>query len=108
MSSELLVKVSMDWSGPGHYDPEHSLACDECGLPTKMRDNRGRPCHHSCAEQAMAQEIYGRSLDLINERFGYSEQELAEELLGRQTAAAGERVASSAQRLAVGRAGGDR
>ena len=82
MGSELLVKVSMDWSGPGHYDPEHSLACGECGLPTKMRDNRGLPCHHSCAEQAMAREFYGRSMDLIAERFGYSEQELAEELLG--------------------------
>ena len=108
MSSELPVKVSMDWSGPGHYDPEHSLACGECGLPTKMRDNRGLPCHHSCAEQAMAREIYGRSLDLIGERFGCSEQELADELLGRQADAAGERVASPAQRLAAGRAGGDR
>ena len=105
MSSELMIKVSMDWSGPGHYDPEQSLACGECGLPTKMRDNRGLPCHHSCAEQAMAREVYGRSMDLIAERFGYSEQELAEELLGRQAAAAGERVASPAQQLAASRGG---
>ena len=107
MSSELMIKVSMDWSGPGHYDPEQSLACGECGQPTKMRDNRGLPCHHSCAEQAMAREIYGRSRDLINERFGYSEQELTDELLGRQADAAGERVPALPQRLAA-TAGGTR
>jgi hypothetical protein len=104
MSSELLIKVSMDWSGPGHYDRKQSLPCGECGQPTKMRDNRRLPCHHSCAEQAMAREIYGRSRDLIDERFGFSEQELAEELLGASGDAAAERIPSLA-RLTAARGG---
>jgi hypothetical protein len=83
MSSRLLIKVELDWSGPGHYDPDHSKPCGSCGMPTKMRDNRGEPFHHSCAEQAVAQELLGLAGELIpDERFGFSDQELAEELLG--------------------------
>jgi hypothetical protein len=106
MTSRVIVKVDLDWSGPGHYDPEHNLACGECGQPTKMRDNRGLPCHHSCAEQAMAREIFGRSQPLLDERFGYSEQDLTDELLGRPAQdAAGERVPTPAARLTAARGG---
>jgi hypothetical protein len=102
MRTDLPIKVRLDWSGPGHFDPEHSLSCSECGLPTKMRDNRGRPCHLSCAEQAMAAELGGMGrTEIADERFGYSERELAAELLGQadddEPNATGERMPTPAQ-----------
>ncbi len=70
MSTRLIVKVHLDWTGPGHYDPEQSRPC-RCGDgPTKMRDSSGRPCHLQCAEDEIARELYGRGQVLIaDERF---------------------------------------
>jgi hypothetical protein len=111
MSSRLLIKVDLDWSGPGHYDPSESKPCGSCGHPTKMRDNRGEPFHHSCAEQAVAQELLGLAGALIpDERFGYTEQELADELLGAtddtpRAGAEAERIRPPAAVLADSRGG---
>lgn len=110
MSAELPIKVRLDWSGPGHFDAEHSLSCGECGGLTKMRDNRGRPCHLSCAEQALAAELGGTGgTEITDERFGYSERELAAELLGRADdvlpSATGERMSTPAQAPARPRGG---
>jgi hypothetical protein len=68
MSTELIVKVHLDWTGPGHYDDEHSLPCRLGDGPTKMRDNQDRPCHLKCAEDEIARELYGRGRELIDER----------------------------------------
>lgn len=65
MSTELIVKVHLDWTGPGHYDDEHSLPCRLGDGPTKMRDSQDRPCHLKCAEDEIARELYGRGQVLI-------------------------------------------
>jgi hypothetical protein len=103
--SELQVNIRLDWSGPGHYDPEQSLPCGECHQPTVMRDSQGQPCHLSCAERALAAEVLGISrIRMADERFDYSERDLAAELLGRADDNAltvtGERVPTPAQTLA--------
>ena len=65
MSVALIVNVHLDWSAPGHYDPEHSEPCRVCGTTTKMRDNTDLPCHQSCREDEIARELYGRGRVLI-------------------------------------------
>jgi hypothetical protein len=65
MSTEPIVKVHLDWTGPGHYDPEHSRPCRLGDGPTKMRDSSGLPCHLQCAEDEIARELYGRGQALI-------------------------------------------
>ena len=65
MSAELIVKVRLDWTGPGHYDPEQSRTCRRGDGPTKMRDASGLPCHQTCAEDEIARELYGRGRVLI-------------------------------------------
>jgi hypothetical protein len=65
MAGGLLVKVDLDWSGPGHYDPEKSLPCRVCRTATKMRDGRGEACHVTCAEDEIARELIGAGEALI-------------------------------------------
>ncbi|WP_433732566.1 hypothetical protein ACQP2Y_46750 (plasmid) [Actinoplanes sp. CA-051413] len=65
MSTQLIVKVHLDWTAPGHYDDEHSLPCRLGDGPTKMRDSQDRPCHLKCAEDEIARELYGRGQVLI-------------------------------------------
>lgn len=65
MSAELIVKVRLDWTAEGHYDPEHARACRLGDGPTKMRDSSGLPCHQTCAEDEIARELYGRGRQLI-------------------------------------------
>jgi hypothetical protein len=70
MSAQLIVRVHLDWSGPGHYDHEWSLPCRHGDGPTKQRDSSGLACHKSCAEGEIARELYGRGQLLIaDERF---------------------------------------
>lgn len=65
MSSELLIRVHLDWTAPGHYDPEHSTPCRMGDGPTKMRDSFGLPCHKQCAEEEIARELLGHGRALI-------------------------------------------
>lgn len=68
MAGGLLVRVDLDWSGPGHYDPERSLPCRICATNTKMRDNQGTACHVSCAEGEIAREIGAGQALIADER----------------------------------------
>jgi hypothetical protein len=70
MATELLVRVYLDWSGPGHYKAHEPLPCGVCNTPTKQRDSSDRACHKSCAEGEIARELlgHGRTL-IIDERF---------------------------------------
>lgn len=63
--SELLVKVHLDWSAPGHYDHKRELPCRLGDGPTKMRDSSGLACHKACAEDEIARELIGRGKALI-------------------------------------------
>ncbi|RZU46539.1 hypothetical protein EV385_6613 [Krasilnikovia cinnamomea] len=75
MTAALIVRVRLDWTGPGHYDPDHSRPCRFGDGSTKMRDGSGRPCHQQCAEDEIARELYGRGQKLIaDERFGVAQQ----------------------------------
>ncbi|MBM0279060.1 hypothetical protein [Micromonospora tarensis] len=65
--AELLVKVRLDWTAPGHYDRDRSLPCRVCHTNTKMRDNRGAACHQSCAEDEIARELLGAGKALITD-----------------------------------------
>lgn len=79
MPGEVLSRVSrvrLSWDDPRHFDrsPSGSRPC-RCGDgPTRMRDERKRPCHLHCAEQERARAVAA-------ERFGTAEQ-LAAELTG--------------------------
>ncbi|MEU8024653.1 hypothetical protein AB0B88_20830 [Micromonospora haikouensis] len=59
MAGELLVRVRLDWTGPGHYEHGRSRSCRVCDTPTQMRDGRGEACHQSCAEDELARELLG-------------------------------------------------
>jgi hypothetical protein len=48
--------VHVDWSDPCHR-ADRALPCVMGDGPTRDRDDRGEPCHQSCAEQALAAEI---------------------------------------------------
>ena len=65
MSTELIVKVHLDWTAKHHWDPESSLPCRLGDGPTKSRDSSGLPCHKHCAEDEIARELYGRGQLLI-------------------------------------------
>lgn len=65
MSGELIVRVHLDWTGPDHYDPEHTAPCRLGDGPTRMRDSSGLPCHKACAEDEIARELLGRGRRLI-------------------------------------------
>lgn len=67
MSTQLIVQVHLDWTAPGHYDPEHPLPCRLGDGPTNMRDSQDRPCHLQCAEDEIARELYGRGQVLITD-----------------------------------------
>lgn len=70
MSSELLVRVHLDWTAPNHYDSTHSAPCRLGDGPTKMRDATGQPCHKRCAEDEIVRELLGHGRALIaDERF---------------------------------------
>ncbi|MEV0005887.1 hypothetical protein AB0H28_26880 [Micromonospora sp. NPDC050980] len=65
MAGLLVVRVHLDWTGPGHYDRDRSLPCRVCTTNTKMRDGRGAACHQSCAEDEIARELLGTGQALI-------------------------------------------
>jgi hypothetical protein len=70
MSTELIVRVHLDWTAPDHWDDEHSLPCRLGDGPTKSRDSSGLACHKHCAEDEIARELIGRGRALIaDERF---------------------------------------
>ena len=76
MSTEVLAKVRLDWTGKDHYDQDHSVPCRVCGTTTKMRDNSDLPCHQSCREDEIAREMLGLARALIaDERFGTRTQQ---------------------------------
>lgn len=59
MAALLVVRVHLDWSGPGHYEHGQSLPCRICATPTQTRDGQGAACHKSCAEDEIARELLG-------------------------------------------------
>ncbi|MFJ8691034.1 hypothetical protein [Micromonospora wenchangensis] len=59
MAGQLVVRVHLDWTDPGHYDRDRSLPCRICTTATRMRDGRGEACHQSCAEDEIARELLG-------------------------------------------------
>jgi hypothetical protein len=65
MAGLLVVRVHLDWTGPGHYDRDRSLPCRVCDTATKMRDAKGAACHQSCAEDEIARELLGTGQALI-------------------------------------------
>ncbi|MFY1599520.1 hypothetical protein [Micromonospora sp. WMMD737] len=65
MAGLLVVRVHLDWTGPGHYEHERSLSCRVCDTATKMRDANGAACHQSCAEDEIARELLGTGRALI-------------------------------------------
>jgi hypothetical protein len=65
MAGGLVVRVHLDWTGEGHYDPQRSLPCRVCRGGTKMRDGRGEACHQGCAEDEIARELLGAGRALI-------------------------------------------
>ncbi|SBT69299.1 hypothetical protein GA0070622_6423 [Micromonospora sediminicola] len=65
MAGLLVVRVHLDWTGPGHYDRDRSLPCRVCDTATKMRDANGAACHQSCAEDEIARELLGTGQALI-------------------------------------------
>jgi hypothetical protein len=76
---ELVVRVHLDWSGPGHYDQARALPCRMGDGPTKMRDSSGRPCHKACAEEEIARELLGRGSALV-----FDERVLVTAMSGRE------------------------
>jgi hypothetical protein len=78
---DLLVKVSVEWAGPEHFDRDGSKPCRLCTTPTRMRDNNGQPCHESCRVDELARELYGAdsARRLVDERFGPT-TEIAQEV----------------------------
>lgn len=74
--TRLIVRVHLDWTGPGHYDRGRELPCRRCGTATHLRDDTGRACHKTCAEDEIARELLGRGAELIaDERVGTSGRE---------------------------------
>ncbi|MEH0954664.1 hypothetical protein [Micromonospora sp. CPCC 205554] len=65
MAGLLVVRVHLDWTGPGHFDRDRSLPCRVCDTATKMRDAQGAACHQSCAEDEIARELLGAGRALI-------------------------------------------
>lgn len=53
--ASLLVRVRLDWSGPGHCEVGVSRPCRVCG----------RPCEKRCAEDEIARELLGAGLARI-------------------------------------------
>ncbi|GIF08876.1 hypothetical protein [Actinoplanes siamensis] len=66
MATELLIRVHLDWSAPGHYQSQ-PLPCRVCGLPTTSRDSSDRACDKQCAEDEIARELYGHGQALITD-----------------------------------------
>lgn len=65
MAGQLVVRVHLDWTAPGHYEAGVSLPCRVCLTATHMRDGRGEACHQSCAEDEIARELLGAGRALI-------------------------------------------
>lgn len=59
MATEVLVKIRLDWTAPGHYDAGPALPCRCCTVPTHERDSAGLPCMKHCAEDELARELLG-------------------------------------------------
>jgi hypothetical protein len=63
------VHVTVDWTGPGHYDPA-ALPCRLCGNGTHERDECGNACDKACLEDVLARELIGQADTWIrDERF---------------------------------------
>ena len=70
MSAEVLVRVRLNWTEPGHYDPGPARPCRVCGTGTQWRDSAGRPCDKECAEDELVRERLGAGRTRItDERF---------------------------------------
>ena len=100
MGTELLIELRLNWSGPGHYDPEQALPCKACQEPTKERDGHGHAIHQRCAQDAIVRQLMqlgwflvddqrytaepaGREpRPLLAERYGFTAADLTAELLG--------------------------
>lgn len=65
--ASLLVRVRLDWSGPGYCEVGVSRPCRVCGTPTCQRDGQGRPCEKRCAEDELARELLGAGLARISD-----------------------------------------
>ncbi|WP_328434513.1 hypothetical protein [Streptomyces sp. NBC_00425] len=58
----------LDWSN-GHWGRTPRPCRYQCGgLPTQLRDSKGRPAHKVCAEAAFAQQIADSVESYENER----------------------------------------
>jgi hypothetical protein len=60
VTAALTARVFLDWRAPQHWGRDERR-CRRCGLGTHLRDESGRPCHKSCAEQEIAAELLGPS-----------------------------------------------
>lgn len=72
MDDRLFQQVTVDFSGPGHFDRDESKPCRRGDGPTRMRDHNGEPCHESCRAEELTEELYGPRVarQLVDERFG--------------------------------------
>lgn len=65
---ELQPRV-LDWTGPGHWSGRAAPCRYQCGgLPTQLRDSKGKPAHKVCAEAAIARQIEEYAEAYANER----------------------------------------
>lgn len=55
---QLAAAVRLDWSGPQHWSDTPG-PCRHCETPSHYRDSSDRPAHPSCAEVALAAELFG-------------------------------------------------
>jgi len=58
---QVRVAVTVDWTGPGHYDAAQKAPCRFCNLPTHERDESGTACDKACLESVLAQELLGQA-----------------------------------------------
>jgi hypothetical protein len=57
-AAALTARVCLDWRGPEHYG-RSDRPCRACRGATRLRDESGRACHKTCAEQEIAAELLG-------------------------------------------------
>lgn len=50
VTGHVTVRISLDWSGAGHYDGRWQRACRFCGELTNLRDDAGEAAHKTCVE----------------------------------------------------------
>jgi len=47
--------IGLDWRSSAHWNGGRMLPCRHCGRLAFLRDERGVPCHKTCAELAAAE-----------------------------------------------------